>query len=322
MASIFFIIPMEKEKELNDMRYYYFLLLLLTSLLWGGNFIVGKTLTNHASPTTLTSLRWIIAIVFLGPIVFWTEKKILPHRKAIIPLILMGVTGVVLFQILQFMSLEKTSAINVGLISTLNMLSIAIFSFIFLKEKINILQLFSIFFSIFGVILVLSKGNFHFLFSLQFNIGDLYMLGAVCVWGLYSVCSKWAMQSVSPMMSTLYSGIFGLLILLPFNISNFRVIHLDSSFIKSILYTGIISTVVCMVLWNIGVQKLGTNTSGLFLNFNPIFTAILAFIILGEKMTWIQGIGSTIVIVGCYLFSYFKTKSVFNTISNESEMQI
>ena len=319
MASIFFVILMEIEKELNDMRYY--LLLLFTSLLWGGNFIVGKTLTDHASPTTLTSLRWMIAIVLLAPMVFWTEKKIFPHKKAIIPLISMGITGVVLFQILQFISLAKTSAINVGLISTLNMLSIAIFSFLFLKERINILQLFSMILSIFGVILVLSKGNLHFLFSLQFNIGDLYMLGAVGVWGLYSVCSKWAMQTISPMMSTLYSGIFGLLVLLPFNISSFRIIQIDSSFIKSILYTGIISTVVCMVLWNIGVQKLGTNTSGLFLNFNPIFTAILAFVILGEEMTWIQGIGSIIVISGCYLFSYFRTKTVFSAVSNESEIQ-
>jgi len=319
MASIFFVISMKIEKELNDMRYY--LLLLITSLLWGGNFIVGKTLTNHASPTTLTSLRWMIAIALLAPIVFLTEKKLFPHKKAIIPSIFMGVTGVVLFQILQFMSLAKTSAINVGLISTLNMLSIAIFSFLFLKEKINVLQLFSMILSIFGVILVLSKGNLHFIFSLQFNIGDLYMLGAVGVWGLYSVCSKWAMQTISPMMSTLYSGIFGLLVLLPFNISSFRVIQMDSSFIKSILYTGIISTVVCMVLWNVGVQKLGTNTSGLFLNFNPIFTSILAFIILGEEMSWVQGIGSIIVISGCYLFSYFKTKTVFNAVSSESEIQ-
>lgn len=73
MASIFFVISMKIEKELNDMRYY--LLLLFTSLLWGGNFIVGKTLTDHASPTTLTSLRWMIAIALLAPIVFFDRKK-------------------------------------------------------------------------------------------------------------------------------------------------------------------------------------------------------------------------------------------------------
>ncbi|MGQ0441183.1 EamA family transporter, partial [Bacillus sp. B-TM1] len=45
------------------MPYFYVFLLLLTSLLWGGNFVVGKSLVDHASPMTLTSLRWMIAIV-------------------------------------------------------------------------------------------------------------------------------------------------------------------------------------------------------------------------------------------------------------------
>ncbi|UTE76818.1 DMT family transporter [Rossellomorea sp. KS-H15a] len=288
------------------MKYHY--LLLLTSLLWGGNFIVGKTLVEHASPGTLTILRWAIAIVCLFPMVWWKEKKLVPPVRSILPLCLMGLTGVALFQALQFMALEKTSATNVGLISTLNMFSIAGISFIFLKEKMNAFQLSSMFLSLFGVLLVLSKGNLEMVFSLEFNEGDLYMLAAVVMWGFYSVCSKWAMKSVTPMMSIVYSGIFGLLILLPFNLHDFHVTNVDASFIQSILYTGVISTVVCMVLWNIGVNKLGPSTSGLFLNFNPVFTALLAFVFLGEKMNGLQAVGSTIVLAGCVLFSLLKTK--------------
>ncbi|MFC7786911.1 DMT family transporter [Rossellomorea sp. GCM10028870] len=288
------------------MKYYY--LLLLTSLLWGGNFIVGKTLVEHASPGTLTILRWAIAIVCLFPIVWWKEKKLVPPIQSILPLFFMGLTGVALFQALQFMALEKTSATNVGLISTLNMFSIAGISFIFLKEKMNAFQLSSMFISLFGVLLVLSKGKVEMVYSLQFNEGDLYMLAAVVMWGIYSVCSKWAMKTVTPMMSILYSGLFGLLILLPFNLSTFLVTNVDASFVQSILYTGVISTVVCMVLWNIGVNNLGPSTSGLFLNFNPVFTALLAFVFLGEKMNGLQAVGSVIVIAGCVLFSLLKSK--------------
>ncbi|MCM3125239.1 MULTISPECIES: DMT family transporter [unclassified Mesobacillus] len=294
------------EGELNDVKYY--ILLLLTSFLWGGNFIVGKTLVEHASPATLTILRWAIAIIFLIPLIWRIEKKLIPPKESILPLFLMGVTGVALFQALQFMALEKTSATNVGLISTLNMFSIAAFSFFFLKEKINSLQVLSMVVSLFGVLLVLSKGNFESLFALKVNTGDLYMLAAVGMWGMYSVFSKWAMASVTPMMSILYSGIFGLLVLLPFTISDFTVTNVNASFIQSILYTGLISTVLCMVLWNIGVNKLGPSTAGLFLNFNPVFTAVLAFAFLGEKMTWTQGAGSIIVIAGCFLFTFLKNK--------------
>ena len=83
-------------------------------------------------------------------------------------------------------------------------------------------------FSLIGVILVLSKGHINSLFSFHFNTGDLWMIAAVCLWGIYSVCSKWAMKNTSAMMSTLYSAIFGLLILLPLNISDFSVSNINN----------------------------------------------------------------------------------------------
>ena len=92
--------------------------------------------------------------------------------------------------------------------------------------------------SLIGVVLVLSKGDWQLLWHFQLNTGDLWMVAAVCVWGLYSVCSKWAMQTTSPLMATLYAGLFGVLILVPFTITDFTFSEIDSSFILSLLYTG------------------------------------------------------------------------------------
>jgi len=288
---------------------FYMGLMLVTSLLWGGNFVVAKTLVAHASPMTLTLVRWLIAVIVLLPLVWWKEKRLVPAKAALVPLFLMGITGVALFNIFQFLALERTTSTNAGLISTMNTMSIALFSFAFLKEKINGLQLLAMVLSLIGVFLVLSKGDWQLLWHFQLNTGDLWMVAAVCVWGLYSVCSKWAMQTTSPLMATLYAGLFGVLVLVPFTITDFTFSEIDSSFILSLLYTGVISTVVCMVFWNIGVQQLGATTSGIFLNFNPIFTALLAFLFIGEQLSWLQGIGGIIVILGCYLFTHFKTKT-------------
>ncbi|MET1013368.1 MAG: DMT family transporter [Paenisporosarcina sp.] len=289
------------------MPYIYYLLLLFTSLLWGGNFVVGKSLVDYASPSTLTLLRWVIAVACLIPLVWWKEKSLVPCKKALIPLLLMGGTGVVLFNLFQFLALDYTTASNVGLISTFNMFSIALCSYLLLKEKIHVFQLVALLISFSGVLLVLTNGHLEVLFALRFNKGDLFMLAAVTLWGLYAVCSKWAMKYMSPLMATLYSGIFGILMLAPFHIGDFKIEKVDDTFVQSILYTGVISTVVCMLLWNIGVQKLGATTSGIFLNFNPVFTAILAFFFLDERMTVVQGFGSLIVIIGSVLFTMVKT---------------
>ncbi|WP_429843049.1 DMT family transporter [Brevibacillus sp. FIR094] len=288
------------------MRPLYIVLLLCTSFLWGGNFVVGKFLVGHASSLTLTNLRWLIAVVCLLPVVWIREKRIFPTREALLPLIVMGVTGVALFNLFMFWALERTDATNVGLLSTLNPVSIAIFSFLLVGEKIRPLQIVAMLVSFAGVLVVMTKGDFAHLSQLHFNTGDLWMLAAVAMWGIYSVCGRWAMNTVSPMMSTLYSGIFGVALMLPFNVTTFTISNTDWTFWLSLFYVGVMATVVSMVLWNIGVQKVGATSAGMFLNFNPIFTAILAFLLLGERMTIIQLLGSVIVIVGCYMFSRLK----------------
>jgi len=283
-----------------------YVFLLITSFLFGGNFVLGKFLVGHASPATLTSLRWALAVICLLPIIWKREQRLIPPKAALLPLFLMGLTGVAAFNLLQFQALEYTSASNVGLISTLNTISIALFSFLLLKEKINSWQMAAMLLSFSGVLVVLTEGTLSQLLDLRFNKGDLYMMGAVCIWGLYSVCSRWAMQKTSPLMATFFSGAIGVVLLLPFNAADFSITEFNVSFMVSILYTGVVSTVVCMVLWNIGVQKLGATEAGLFLNFNPIFTALLASVFLHEKWSWMQVIGSLVVILGCILFTKLK----------------
>jgi drug/metabolite transporter (DMT)-like permease len=281
----------------------YYALLLLTSLLWGGNFVAGKFLVGHASTLMLTEMRWGLAVLFLLPYVWLREKRLLPPRQALLPLFLMGITGVILFNLFMFLALERTSADNTGLLSALNPVSIALASFFLLRERIKWQQAGAMFISLVGVLVVITHGDWQKLLHLRFNTGDLFMLAAVAMWGVYSVAGKKAMQAVSPFMSTLWSGIFGCLILLPFTLPSFSLNQPTVAFWTAALYVSVGATVLAMVIWNIGVQKVGGTKSGMFLNFNPIFTAVLAWLFLHEQMTVIQGLGTLLVIGGVYLFT-------------------
>jgi drug/metabolite transporter (DMT)-like permease len=291
------------------MQLLFYLLLLSTSMLWAGNFVAGKFVVGHASVMTLTDLRWFIAVLILLPIVWLKEKKLLPPKKAWKALFFMGATGVVLFNLFMFMALERTTADNVGLISALNPITIAIASFFILREKMSSRQLIGMMISLIGVIVVLSRGEWQSLIRIDFNSGDLYMLAAVAIWGLYSVSGKQAMKYVSPYMATLWAGIFGVGMLIPFNAANFRITNADVTFWIAALYISAGATVLAMLFWNIGVQKVGGTHTGIFLNFNPIFTAILAYYFIGETLSPAQYVGTIIVIFGVFLFT-FKKKAV------------
>jgi drug/metabolite transporter (DMT)-like permease len=281
--------------------YYFFLL--LTSLLYAGNFVVGKFLIQHTSSLTINELRWGIALIVLIPLVWWKEKRLLPDRRAVIYLILMGLTGIVLFNVFTYSALDFTSPDDVGLLSALNPISIALASFIFLKDRIKKLQSFGMLLSLVGVVVVISHGQWHRLAALHLNVGDLLMLAAVVTWGLFAVAGRKAMQFVSPYMSTLWSSLFGVLIMLPFDLPRIHVENPDASFWGFMLYSAIGGTVIATILWNIGIQQVGPTKSGMFLNFNPIFTAILAFFLLGEGVTVAQVIGTLLVVLGVICFT-------------------
>jgi drug/metabolite transporter (DMT)-like permease len=310
MISSYYKLPITSKRPwVNHMHMKYYFLLLFTSFLWAGNFVAGKFLVNHGSALLLTEIRWLIAVICLIPFVWWKEKTLSFPKKALIPLLIMGLTGVLLFNYLMFLALEYTTADNVGLLSTLNPISIAIASFFFFREKLNLRQLSAMLISLFGILIVISHGDISKLLSFYFNIGDLFMLAAVAIWGLYSVSARKAMTQVSPYNATLWAGIFGALLNLPLVLFTFEgIVNPTMSFWWAILYSSIGATVLAMIFWNIGIQKVGSVKSGMFLNFNPIFTAILAFIFLGEKLTISQTAGSMIVILGVYFFTAPKSK--------------
>ncbi|GMA64257.1 DMT family transporter [Alicyclobacillus fastidiosus] len=283
------------------MRYY--ILLMLTSLLWAGNFVTGKFLVGHASPLTLTDLRWAIADIFLVPVVWISDKKLFPPLRALVPLVFMGLTGVIFFNVFTYLALTRTTPDNVGLLSALNPIAIAIASFIFLKEKLSVRQVIGMVVSLCGVVVVVTKGRISGLTHFQVNSGVWLMLAAVGMWGLYAVASRSAMKYVSPYMATLWAGLLGVLFMLPFDLPKLTSVQLNTPFWSSILYGAIGGTVVAMILWNIGIQRVGETKSGMFLNFNPIFTAALAYVLMGETVHVSQIVGTLIVIAGVSLFA-------------------
>ncbi len=278
-------------------------------MLWAGNFVAGKFLVGHTDHVTLIIIRWGIAVIVLLPFLLWKEKTIRFQRKHFWLLVGMGATGIALFNFFMFLALQYTSADNVGLISTLNPISIAIFSFFIMRDRLSPRQVTAMIVSFFGILVVLTHGDLEKLVSLEGNIGDIYMLLAVVSWGLYSVLGKKVMAELSPLVTTFWAGIFGNILVLPFLLDGMQFTDIGPSFWIASLYTGIGATVLGMVFWNIGVQKVGSTKSGMFLNFNPIFTAILAYFLLGETMGIGQIFGALIVIVGVY---FFTTKPAFS----------
>lgn len=283
-----------------------FALLLLATLLWGGNFVIGRAVSGDLPPLTFAFLRWCIAFIFFLPIAYGSFKRDWRMLKAHWPIVLiLALTGVAAFNTLVYIGLHYTTSINASLMNSSTPILIYILSFIFLKERLTIFQLLGTALSLGGVLFIISGGSFASLLVFSFNKGDLIVLVAVCCWSIYSLLVK-QFAGRLPGQSTFLVTIFlGTIMLLPFyvyeTLTLTEPIHWHLSTVAAILYVGILASIVAFLSWNSGVVQLGANKASIYLNFIPVFATIFAVLFLGEQLHTFQLIGGLAVVAGVLL---------------------
>ncbi len=291
-------------------------LAVLTTFIWSGNFIVARSVIKDIPPISLAFFRWSLATIIIFPFAISTFKK----EWAIIRqswhyLFWVALTGIALFNTFVYVGGHYTSAINLALIGTTSSPIMAnILARIFLKEKIGWFKIVGIALCVTGVLFLLSKGDYHNLLTFKFSEGDLWvLLGAFC-FAVYNVLIRKKPAAISP-PSFLFNIFFiGTLMLLPFFIwesGQSSTITWSWPLAGVILYLGLGASVICYLLWNSAIQKLGAGRTALFGNLIPIFSTSEAVFWLHEKFTTNHVISMVIVLTGLLIANlplFFKAK--------------
>ncbi len=280
--------------------------LLLTAVFWGGTFIAGRQVSQHLGSFSIAFLRFAVASAFLLSLVrIWEGKLVPPGKEQIIPIILLGMTGVFTYNVLFFKGLQRIEAGRAALIVATCPAFIAVASSILLKERFNLTKAIGIPVSILGAIIVISKGHLGQFVTGGVGRGELYILGCVLSWAAYSLIGKVVMGRLSPLVSVAYSSLIGAAALfvpallfdgLTSNLA--RASLLDWT---SIVYLAVFGTVIGFVWFYEGVKAIGPTRAGLFINFVPISAVILAGLILHEPVTLSLAGGAALVLSGVYL---------------------
>lgn len=286
-------------------------MLLLTTLFWAGNYVFGKYVVTEITPIWITFFRWVLALFLLFPIAILVER---PEWKAVkkswVSLVVLGLLGILGYNLLLYSALEYTSATNAALISALNPGMIVLFSVLLLREKLSPLQLTGLFVSLLGALILLTQGNLVDIFRAEYNQGDILMIGAVVVWTFYSIIGK--NIAVPPITATAVSSLFAMIILAPFALKQgINLSDISPMSIYGIIYMFIFPSFFSFVFWNISVRSIGASQAGIFLNLIPVFTAIIS-LLLGERMQGEQIFGGLLVFIGVYLTSGMLNKSLIH----------
>jgi len=283
-------------------------MLVLATLFWSGNFIVGKiAFVDNVPPFSLTFFRWLLVWIILIP---FTYKELFKLKKIFFQnaflLFFLGLTSVGLFNSFIYNALNFTQVINASLFNAVIPAAIILLCFIFKLDKTNKYQLLGLVITLLGILSIITKLDLNILLTLNFNKGDLLMIGAVITWGVYSAFLKKIKFEVSLLTLVHILCTFGLITLIPqflYELLQGQTVTMNSNFIYSLLYLALFPSIGSYYCWAGAVSIIGANRSGIFLSLIPLFSTIMAIFFFNEKFQYYHFIGSVLTLFGLFLSS-------------------
>lgn len=274
----------------------------LAALLWAGNWVLGRAIRADVPPFGLTFWRWALAAVILLPLAWRHLGRDWTIVRAHLPLVAtLALLSAAMFQSMTYIGLHSTEAVNALLVSATMPVFVVIIAWLVLGERLLMRQALGIAVSFCGVAYIIARGEPARLLVLHLNRGDLWILAALVVWGLYSVLLKFRPAGLSLVGMTFFIALMGALFILPLHlweVSQGRGVPLTPAGIGAVAYTGVFASVVALLSYNAAVARIGPSRSVFFLHLMPVFGAGLAVIFLGEDLASFHVIGFPVALAG------------------------
>lgn len=289
-----------------------YVLLLATMLFWGGNAIAGKVAVGHVSPMLLTAARWGIAFAILAAF-GWRQLAadwaVIRTRLGF--LALLGTAGFTAFNIALYTAVLYTTAINVSIEQAGMPMLIFLANFLLFRQRATAAQLAGLVVSVIGIALTASHGDLTRLVELDMNFGDVLMLLAGVVYAAYTVALRFKPKIHWQSLMTVMTGA-AFFSSLPFVAGEFVYgagILPDARGWLVIAYTVIFPSILAQVFYIRGVELIGANRAGLFINLVPIFGTLLSIAILGETFHAYHAAALVMVLGGIWLAEHSGRKT-------------
>jgi drug/metabolite transporter (DMT)-like permease len=278
-----------------------YLLLSLTSLFWAINIVLGRFIAGTIPPVALAQVRWAGAALILLLVGWRHLRRDWPVIRTHLPILLvLGLTGITLYNTMAYYGLNYTQALNALLMQSSGPLLVGLWSLVLFRDRLTRPQLIGIVISLLGVITIITRGHPEVLFGLTVNRGDLWLVAAMAIYALYTVLlrKRPRIHFLSFLAVTITAGAVMLipLFLVEFSLG-FRINPTPAAF-GVILYVIIFPSVLAYFCFNRGVELIGANRAGQFFHLIPVFGSAIAIVFLGERPQWFHGVGYALIVAG------------------------
>jgi len=275
--------------------------------IWGGMYVVSKVVLEIIPPFTLVSIRLLLGILTLAIIVSIRGfTKI--SREQYLKVVGVGFVGYGISLSLQFLGTKLSSAANGSLVTSATPAFVLLFAWILLKEKITPRRLAALFLATIGVVAVIDPRSAQLNPELFF--GNILLFGAAITWALYSVLVRKITQSLDVLPFSLIAFFGGLPVTIPaavWELNTTPVGEISLGVVGGVLFLGVISTALAMILWNTAFAVLDASAASLTFFAQPVVGTFLGWLFLDEKISSLFILGGILIGIGLVISSTEKS---------------
>lgn len=270
--------------------------ILVPVITWGISFVSTEFLLTTLGPMTIGLIRFVIATAMLYMAMKMTKQPLKIEPRDHLLFLLAGGIGIGVYFYFENTGIKYISASPAALIIAAIPVFTLIFEAIIYKRKVDRIDLFAVFLSVFGVVFIVDI-KLSELFRVQEGIGYLMMFGAVIAWVIYSMASKPLFERYSYLTIIFYQFLYSIPFFMPFiffEANQWQAVGFEG--IAHLIFLSIFASVLGFYYYAKAMDLLGVSEASIFINFLPIVTIIFSFFYLGTLISMRQFIGGALVL--------------------------
>lgn len=271
-------------------------------IFWSFSFIWFKIANKSYDPITIVFIRLCIATILLSTFLWITHgfKGVRKSDRKYF-LLLAFFEPFMYFLGESFGLTYVSSTVGSVIISTIPVFAV-VFAWIFYRERLKLINYAGVIVSFIGVIIFITSGSGTIAVNLK---GLVLMFLAVAAAVGYNMVLVRLASIYNPVSIVNIQNALGLILFLPlfliFDLKKVIATGIVAESFSSIVLLAIFASSGAFILFAYSVRHLGISRANIFSNLIPVFTAIFAFFIVGDKLTLRNAAGMAVVIAGLFL---------------------
>lgn len=282
-------------------------LLFIGPALWCVNYLVARWAPGHVAPHTLAFGRWLVAASLLAA---FTAPQLWRQRGVIVAhwwqFLVLGALGMWICGAWVYIAARTTTATNIALIYSAAPVLITLLSVAWLHERFSRPQALGVVLALAGVVHIIIKGQWSALASVQWAVGDLWIVATTLAWAVFSLLQRHWRTPLSPAAHLCAVAVGGLLVLAPFSaweLAQPGQPGVDAYALWLMVLAGLSPGAGAFWAYSYVQRQLGAGRASTQLYLGPLYTAVMAWVVLGEPVGWHHALGAALILPGVWLVS-------------------